>query len=327
MVGGKTINDDHPKGVITVTEVIKYSSNIGTAKIGVMLGAERMLRYLNDFGIGRVTGLRIPGEVRGLIRSPATIRPLELANTAFGQGVTASPLQLALALAGLVNGGVRMTPYLVDAVLDRYGEVETWNEPRVDRRVVSERTAQQLGRMMEAVIEEGGTGTKAAVPGYTVAGKTGTAQKVENGVYSPTKRVSSFSGYLPVEDPVVAIVVVVDTPTVGSKYGGLVAGPVFSEIGAFTMRYLGIQPTKPEEVAAEEPVVEPEPLPIEILPDGEGGWRLPDLRGRTMRSVVTALQPTGVSLSMSGNGRLVGQSPPAGSRIAPGESVFLSFAE
>lgn len=341
-IGGKIINDDHPKGVITASEVIKYSSNIGTAKIAMMLGAERTLRYLSDFGFARPTGLKIPGEVRGLMRAPASIRPLELATTAFGQGVTASPIQLAAALAALSNGGVRMVPYIIDAVLDRYGEVETWNEPRVERRVVSEHTAGQLIRMMETVIEEGGTGTRAAVPGYTVGGKTGTAQKVENGIYSPTKRVSSFAGFLPAEDPTVAIVVVVDSPTVGSKYGGIVAGPAFSEIGAFTMRYLGIKPTAEPGSAApgsaasgsaapgsaapvEAPVVDVQPLPIEILPDGEGGWVLPDLRGRTMRAAVTALQPAGVALSLSGNGRVVGQSPTPGSRIAPGDAVFLSF--
>ena len=325
-IGGKIINDDHPKGVITVSEVIKYSSNIGTAKIAMMLGAERTLRYLSDFGFARATGLKIPGEVRGLMRSPASIRPLELATTAFGQGVTASPIQLAVALAGLSNGGVRMVPYIVDAVLDRYGEVETWNEPRVERRVVSERTSGQLIRMMETVIEEGGTGTRAAVPGYTVGGKTGTAQKVENGVYSPTKRISSFTGFLPAEDPAVAIVVMVDSPTVGSKYGGIVAGPAFSEIGAFTMRYLGIKPTvTPEAEADAATVVDVHPLPIEIVSDGAGGWVLPDLRGRSMRAAVTALQPAGVALSLSGNGRVVGQSPTPGSRIAPGDAVFLSF--
>jgi cell division protein FtsI (penicillin-binding protein 3) len=340
-IGGRTIRDDHPKGVISVADVIKFSSNIGAAKMGFMLGPERLIGYLKNFGIARPEGLGLPGEVPGLIRNPATIRPLELATTAFGQGVTASPVQLAAAMSTIANGGLRMIPYLTDAILDREGEVETRFEPRVDRQVITSETATTTALMMEGVTEDGGTGTRARVEGYRVAGKTGTAQKVENGVYSATKRVSSFVGFLPADHPVVTISVMVDSATVGSKYGGMVAAPVFSEIGEFVMRYMGI-PTEPplvtETVASEDgepppppkpapkPVVpSPPPPPVELQPDGDGGWILPDLTGRSMRAAVSALQPAGVALQVNGEGRVAGQAPAPGSRISPGDSVYLRF--
>lgn len=325
-IGGRTIKDDHPKGVISVSEVIKFSSNIGTAKVAGMLGAERTLTYLKNFGFARPTGLGLPGEVAGLMRSPATIKPLELATTSFGQGVTASPVQLLAGISALANGGIRMMPMVVQAILDRHGEVESWYEPRVDRRIVSEETARITNAMMETVIEEGGTGTRAKVPGYRVAGKTGTAQKVENGVYSETKRVSSFIGFLPADRPEVAIGVLVDSPTVGSKYGGLVAAPVFSEIGSFTMNYLGVPPDPPAEpVTPRKEVAWTAPAPVEVTPSGDGAWILPDLTGRSLRNALTALQPTGVALTLSGQGKVIGQSPSPGTRIAPGDAVYLSL--
>lgn len=344
-VGSKTIRDDHAKGVISVTEVIKYSSNVGAAKLGFMLGAEKTLHYLSDFGFGRSTGLGLPGEVSGVMRTASSIKPIELATTSFGQGVTASPVQLAAGVAVIANGGLRMTPRLVDAVLDRHGEVEMAREPREDRRVVSERTARAVARMMETVTEPGGTGTRARVPGYRVAGKTGTAQKVENGGYSPTKRVSSFTGFLPADRPEVAIVVVVDTPTVGSKYGGIAAAPAFSSIGAFTMRYLGIAPD-PEDLvippAPGLPEVDPEAPPpapkvahraapfVSTLPSSPieltasaDGWVVPDLTGRSLRAALVAMQASGVDLQVDGSGRVASQEPLAGTAVAPGDRVVL----
>lgn len=350
VVGDKVIKDDHPKGVISVSEVIKYSSNIGTAKVGFKLGAEKMLSYLSDFGFGRGTALGLPGEVRGTMRRADNIRPIELATTAFGQGVTASPVQLVTAASALANGGVRMMPYIVDAVLDPQGQVEEVTEPRIDRRVISEETARTVSWMMESVTEDGGTGTRARVPGYGVAGKTGTAQKVQDGVYSPTKRVSSFVGFLPVDHPQVAMAIVVDSPTVGSRYGGIVSAPAFAEVGAFTMRYLGVPVDSPEVVAAaaaraaagvhEEGHVAPTPKPakaaavaalpvapgpVELIADGQGGWILPDLQGRSMRGALEGLAPAGLALQTDGYGRVAAQEPAPGTRVAPGDRVFLRF--
>ncbi len=347
-VSGKTISDDHPKGVISVSDVIKYSSNIGAAKLGFMLGPERVLTYLSDFGFARSTGLNLPGEVAGFMRKVDSIKPIELANTSFGQGITASPVQLAAAAATLANGGVRMKPYLVDAVLDRFGEVETVRAPQEDRQVVSPETAAQVAMMMQSVTEEGGTGTRARIDGYLVAGKTGTAQKVTNGVYGK-ERISSFVGFLPADRPEIAIAVSVDSPTIGSKYGGIVAAPVFSEIGAFTMRYLGVEPDpnvtfkaphlgldehghptgEPVEEAPHVVVSEAEPPPplppIEVVGDHEGGWVMPDLSGRTLRAALAGLDGTGLVLDVSGYGTLVAQSPAPGSPVRAGERVTLHF--
>ncbi len=346
-VGTKTIKDDHPKGVISVTEVIKYSSNIGAAKLGFMLGADKTLKYLKDFGFGRSTGLGLPGEVSGAMRSAANIKPIELATTSFGQGVTASPVQLAAGFGTIANGGMRMAPRLVDAILDRHGEVEVAREPREDRRVISEETAKVISRMMETVTEDGGTGTRARVPGYRVAGKTGTAQKVENGGYSATKRVSSFVGFLPADRPEVAIAVVIDSPSAGSKYGGIAAAPAFSSIGAFTMRYLGVAPDPEgtvvppapgitekegaeEHVAAAPKPVKKEPFvsklpagPVDVPVNGAGDWVVPDLSGRSLRAALAALEPSGADLRVDGSGRVVAQEPLAGTVLAPGDAVVL----
>ena len=345
-VGSKVIHDDHEKGIISVTQVIKYSSNIGAAKLGFMLGADKTLQYLRDYGFGRSTGLGLPGEVSGTMRTAANIKPIELATTSFGQGVTASPIQLVAGVATLANGGMRMAPRIVDAVLDRHGEVEMAREPREDRRVVSEKTARTMSRMMETVTEDGGTGTRARVPGYRVAGKTGTAQKVENGGYSATKRISSFIGFLPADRPEVAIAVIVDSPTVGSKFGGIAAAPAFSAIGAFTMRYLGIAPDAPGLVVApapgmpaedpeqpvaaaprparEEPFVTALPSePVELAANADGAWVLPDLSGRSLRAALAALEPSGLDLRVEGSGRVVSQEPLAGTPLTAGETVVL----
>ncbi len=347
VVGDRTIRDDHPKGSITVSEVIKYSSNIGAAKLGFKLGAERTLEYLKNFGFARSTGLGLPGDVAGQMRRLADIRPIELATTSFGQGITASPVQLVAAVATLANGGMRMSPRLVDAVLDRFGVEERVNEDRVDRRVVSEETARAVSVMMESVTEEGGTGTRARVPGYSVAGKTGTAQKVDGKGYSATARIGSFVGFLPASRPEVAIAVVIDTPTVGSKYGGIVAAPAFAEIGAFVMKYRGIAPDDvavPESLAVAAPagtdaaIVAGAPVshpatatprvergPLELVADGAGAWILPDLAGSTMRASLAAIAPSGLKVEVEGNGRLVAQVPAPGAHLSPGEVVRLRF--
>jgi cell division protein FtsI (penicillin-binding protein 3) len=325
-IGGKVIKDDHPKGVITLVEVIKYSSNIGAAKLAFMLGADRTLRYVRDFGFGERTGLGLPGEVSGQVRKADSIRTVELATTAFGQGVTASPVQLVAAVATLANRGERMVPRLVEAVLDRNGVEESQFAPRVHRRVISPETADTVARMMETVIEEGGTGTRAAIPGFRVAGKTGTAQVVENGVYSPTRRVSSFVGFFPAERPEFAIAVVVDSPTVGSKYGGIVAAPAFSAIGSFLARYYGIEPTEPVPGKAVAEVVAPGmPLPIELSAGPGETWSIPDLRGLPMRRVLAALAPSGVQVQVEGSGVVIDQSPAPGQALAAGQSLSLRF--
>ncbi|MBN1334782.1 MAG: transpeptidase family protein [Deltaproteobacteria bacterium] len=340
-VGASTIRDDHPHGVLTVDEVIKYSSNIGAAKITLRLGAEKAVAGLKDFGFGRPLRLGLPSEVSGFVRRPDRIRTIELATTAFGQGVTATPLHLALAVAALANGGVRMHPLLVKEVRNRQGEVLFANAPQEDRRVVGERAARETLEAMVQVTEPGGTGTRARVPGYRVAGKTGTAQKVVDGVYSPTARVSSFIGAVPADDPQVAIAVVVDTPTQGSRYGGIAAAPAFAHVAAAALRRRGVPanpaypepPCDPALASAPEP---PPPVPLQwpCTPDepvallqwaDRSALRVPDLEGLSKRDVLVVFQDSSLEVALWGHGLAVSQQPAAGSVVPPGARVEVRF--
>jgi cell division protein FtsI (penicillin-binding protein 3) len=334
-VGRSRIRDEHPHGLITVRELIKYSSNIGAAKLALQIGPDRFLASLRAFGFGERTAISLPGEREGVLRKPSQIRQIELATTAYGQGVTATPLQLAYALAALGNGGVRMRPRLVTRVEDVHGVPEYVQSPSAVTRVVSEDTAKLVVSMMEAVTEEGGTAIRARVPGYRVAGKTGTAQKVDDGKYG-AGRIGSFVGLVPAEAPEVAIVVTVDEPTVGSRYGGVIAAPAFAQIASGVMRHRGIPPSviEPEEDAlAGAPAPEatqpkntqletPNLPPLRLSWQGEG-WQVPDLTGQSLRDVVATAYPAGLSLALSGSGAVVSQRPPPGQILPPGGELQL----
>jgi cell division protein FtsI (penicillin-binding protein 3) len=343
VVGGKVIHDDHPHGAVSLSEVIKYSSNIGTAKLAFKLGAEKSLSYLTAFGFGRSTGLSLPGETRGTMRDAATIRPIELATTAYGHGVTATAVQLAYGMAALGNDGVRMQPMLVREVRDPNGNVIRVTEPEIDRQVVSVDSARKTVGMMLTVTEEGGTGTRARVDGYLVAGKTGTAWKhIEGGGYSETDRIGSFVGLVPAEAPRLAITVVVDSPTIGSKYGGIVAAPAFATIAEVSMRMLGVAPN-PALIASDKsndphgkpgvaPVVaavEPEPeapiAPPELQWMDDGRLRTPDLTGLSLRDALVTLQGAGLGVSMQGSGRVAEQEPDPGLPIPIGGRVEVTL--
>lgn len=336
-IGRTRIRDDHPRRVISLSEVVKYSSNIGTAKLALRLGADTFLDYVRAFGFGERTGIPLPGERKGVIRSPERIKPIELATTSYGQGMTSTPLQLAMATAALANGGVRMKPRLVTRIEDAHGVPEFVQKPTVAAQVVSPETAESLARMMVTVTEPGGTGTRARVPGYRVAGKTGTAEKVKDGRYSPTARIGSFVGFVPADDPVLAIVVSVDEPTRGSRYGGIVAAPVFAEIAGLALRHLGVAPDPEllEEPRASgqvahkgpAPVEENEPIPsggVRLTWNGDA-WTLPDLRGLPMRDVLVGLQGSGISVDVEGSGLVVSQNPPPGAPVAPGGTLAVAL--
>jgi cell division protein FtsI (penicillin-binding protein 3) len=319
------IHDDHPKGAITLTEVIKYSSNIGAAKLAFALGADLTLRYLADFGFGRSPGLGLPGETAGFLRPAAGIKPIELATVAYGHGVSVSNVQLAAAMAALANGGIRMEPQLVREVRDHAGHVVARFEPHVDRRVVSAATATRIVEMMTTVTETGGTGTRARVRGHRVAGKTGTAWKHEDGHYSSTDRIGSFVGIVPADAPRLAIAVAIDTPHEGSRYGGIVAAPVFADVAAGALRVLGVPPTveEPAEVAV-APLDEAAPIPIvgpELVVVDEASYLAPDLSGLSYRDALGALQGAGLPLATRGTGRVVDQTPQPGSVLRVGNTV------
>lgn len=344
-VGRNTITDTHAHEHLSIGEIIKFSSNIGAAKLALRLGPEVFLEGLRSFGYGRSVSLGLLGEIRGTVRSPDHVRTIELATTAYGQGVTASTLQLATAVSAVANGGLYVKPYVVREVRDRRGEVVYTREPEVDHRVIAEEHARAVARMMVGVTETGGTATRAAMEGYRVAGKTGTAWKVVDGKYSPTARVASFIGFLPADDPVVAMAVIVDTPTQGSSYGGLAAAPAFRRVAEAVVRHYGLPPDPdypPREndesttASREEAPVESPPLytgtgfwsrprPEHSLPrvawSDDGRYRLPDLSGLSLRDALVSLQGTGLEVALYGHGRVVGQRPPAGELLAPGRRL------
>lgn len=326
-IGRARIGDDHPHDVITVSEIIKFSSNIGSAKLAFMLGAETYLDYLQRFGFGTATGVELPYERDGFVRPADTIKPIELATTSYGHGMTVTAVQLASAVATIGNGGVRMRPRLLSRVIDEDGVPARIVEPEVVDRVISESTARAVTQAMVSVTEQGGTATRAQVPGFRVAGKTGTAWKVEDGKYT-NARIGSFIGFVPADDPALAIVVVVDDPREGSRYGGIVAAPAFAEIATHSLRHLGIEPSieVPADAALDTRQA-PFSTPVARAPltVKEQGWVLPDLTGATMREALAALQGTGLTVELQGSGHLAAMEPRPGEQVAPGGAVRLTF--
>jgi cell division protein FtsI/penicillin-binding protein 2 len=237
-VGGRVIHEAHDRGSVdySLTDIIAESSNVGAVKLGLALGKQGIFDYYTGFGFGTKTGVDFPGEARGTMPAPETWSRSSIGNIPFGQGMTATPLQLATGLSAIANGGEVVTPHLVASVP---GETSATIWPK--RRVISAATAKQMVGILERVVTNG-TGTAARVPGFDVAGKTGTAQVAKNGSYKNGGYEATFAGFLPAGDPRVLIVVVVDEPT-KTIYGGSVAAPAFSRLAQFTVDHLKIPPT------------------------------------------------------------------------------------
>lgn len=240
-IGGRTIHESHDRAAVswTLTDIVTQSSNVGAVKLGLALGEESLYDYFSRFGLTEKTGVDFPGEVKGWLGTPDSWSPSSLATITFGQGVSMTPLQLARALGAIANGGNLVTPHFL-----KESSVETDKAPRlVTERAISEETARQMCVVLTDVVNEG-TGSAAAVPGYEVAGKTGTAQKARTdgkAGYAQGKYVASFSGFLPAEDPRVLIIVNIDEPS-NSIYGGTVAAPTFARIAAYCVDHLKIPP-------------------------------------------------------------------------------------
>jgi cell division protein FtsI (penicillin-binding protein 3) len=241
-IGKRVIHDVHPHGLLSVREVIKYSSNIGASKIARHLGKDQFYQYIKKFGFSQETGVELPGEVRGYVPPSSQWRDINLATISFGQGISVTALQVVIAYATIANDGVLMRPYLVKEIRDATGTVIQKTEPTVSRRVLEAQHAHTLTEMLETVTQPGGTGLKAAVEGFSVAGKTGTAQKIAaHGKGYSNKCISSFVGYVPANDPALAIVVVIDEPK-GITYGGVVAAPAFSAMAQQILCYQRVYP-------------------------------------------------------------------------------------
>lgn len=239
-VGGKKVKDAHKHGVLTFEEVIQKSSNVGTIKIAMMLGRERLYNYIKKFGFGEKTGVDLPGEISGYVRPLSRWSGTSMGAIPIGQEVGVTALQILRAYSAIANGGYLVKPYVVSEIRSPEGKIVY--KAVIDReRIVSEKTAYTLREILKKVTQEGGTATTAKVEGNNVAGKTGTAQKYDPKTkrYSKDKYVSSFVGFIPAENPRIALIVVVHDPR-GAHYGGVVAGPVFRAISDEAMAYLNV---------------------------------------------------------------------------------------
>jgi cell division protein FtsI (penicillin-binding protein 3) len=325
--GARVIDEDrgHDYGLITFTDVIVRSSNVGAVKVALKLGAERMGSYVHRFGFGRRTSPDFPGESPGIVWSPDRLSDSALASVSMGYQVAVTPLQMAAAVSAVANGGELIEPRIVRAVIAGSRAVV----PRkVIRRAVSPATAAALTDMMEQVVERG-TGMLAKVPGFPVAGKTGTAQKVINGRYSPSDYNVSFVGFVPSRQPVFAIVVVIDSPRKVAPYGGTVAAPIFQRVADAALRLYGeppsINPAPPvivaRDAANQQPVFAPATVPAiaTLEAAGRGSATLvPDLRGLGARDALRTLARLGLTARVLGTGVVVDQDPPPGRPIERG---------
>ncbi|MCL2104667.1 MAG: penicillin-binding protein 2 [Kiritimatiellaeota bacterium] len=245
MYMGKPLHD-HVTGWMTVATALAKSSNIICAKIGLILGPQRMHTYLQDFGFGNPLGIELPGEEKGLLGNWKTWDKLTWSRVPIGQGVAVTGLQMVNAYSAIANGGKLMRPYVIDRVVSPTGEVIHQGMPEIIGEPIPPEVARAVREMLLGVTEEGGTGKRADVKGYTVAGKTGTAQHAVRGGYSTIDYFASFVGFVPARNPVFCVLVTVDRPR-PQHMGGYVAAPVFQKIATFTARYLEVPPDVPNE--------------------------------------------------------------------------------
>ena len=358
---GRVVHD-HATGSLTATEALAKSSNVAAIKLGQRLGNERLYEYMRRLGFGAKTGVELPGETAGLVRPVAKWQPGSIGSVPIGHEVGVTPVQMAAAYAAVANDGVRVAPHLVREVRDAEGRTVSRAEPE-SHRVVSAETARVLRRMMEEVTLKG-TARAAQLDGYTAAGKTGTAQKIDpkTRAYSQTKYVASFVGFAPIENPAVVIIVVIDE-AVGLHQGGQVAAPVFSAIANQVLPYLEVTPDREPEAkspaATGQLAAAPGAAPVQPTATGAGApaedesaarvasdtsvvtargdagvvyvaateraLLMPDLRGRSVREVARICERLGLELEARGEGRALRQSPEVGAAVASGQTVRIEF--
>ena len=329
-----TIHDWHQYGWLTFSEVLQGSSNVGSIKVGLTLGAERYYRYMTAFGFGSPTGVELAGESRGQLREPKRWSALSLPTLSLGQEVSVTALQMVAAVGVVANGGTLMRPRFVRAILDAEGREVRRFEPTAVRQVISKETAQTLTRILVRTVEQG-TGHNAAIPGYEVGGKTGTAQKLDPNTrrYSRAPGVLSFVGFAPADAPRFVTFVMLDEPK-NTKWGSEAAAPIFAAIGRDLLRYLDVSPrdaTPVQLVATAAGVTQLRednragPLTAAAEPS-DGVSRMPNVMAKTKRQVLALLAPLGVEVEMVGRGLVVHQEPPAGTPFDPAPTVRLTLA-
>ena len=334
-IGGSTIPDMHTYGVLSLEDVIVKSSNVGAIQIGLRTGPEHLIDYARRLGFGQRIARDVPGQSIGIVHDPRNLNARAVASVAMGYQVAVTPLQMASAVGAVANGGELMEPRVVRAIV-RDG-VRTERPRRTIRRALRAETASELTAIMEQVVERG-TARRAQIPGYTVAGKTGTAEKLIDGRYSDRDHNASFVGFAPSRTPQLAVLVMIDTPRGASFTGGAVAAPVFQRVVAAALRHLAVPPTlnpsPPVLVAARaEPPLAPRPIRHESAPPaatasgavdaGQYCCSMPDMRGLSAREALDVLGPLHVAVRLDGVGFVVGQEPPTGAPVEPGTAALL----
>ena len=355
-VAGRVIHDHHPFGSLTIAEALAKSSNVAAIKLGLRVGDETMYDYIKRFGFGSKTGIELPGETVGILRKVERWQQSSIGSIAIGQEVGVTPVQMVAAFGALANDGVRIAPHLIREVRNPDGSIAYRAQPE-QRRVISAETAAALRGMLEAVTLSG-TAKKAQLDGYSAAGKTGTAQKIDpkTKAYSATKFVGSFVGFAPVSNPQVVIIVVIDEPA-GAYHGGDVAAPIFREVAEQILPSLNVMPdietsstpeliaktnedperaAKEREEKAQSEQQRQATMPTVDSTGGRGGevvyavatkkaMLMPDLRGRSVRDVARTCAQLGLQVEARGEGKVLKQRPSAGTEVNTGQVIYVDF--
>jgi cell division protein FtsI (penicillin-binding protein 3) len=336
-VGGKQIHDHGHHQWLDLQEIVEVSSNIGAAKIALDLGADRYYRGLRAFGFGRPTGIDLPGEAGGIVRPARTWQQIDLANHGFGQGIAVTAIQLASAYGAIANGGVWMRPFVVKAAYDADGSPIFVHTPQALGRVISPTVAHSANVILRSVVNgEDGTGRRAAIDDFVVAGKTGTAQMINaaTGAYYQNRLVGSFVGFVPADNPRLVILVVLEDVGHGHM-GGLIAAPVFSEIAAGALSRLNVTSRRADyDSASLLPVASPaaeswtaEENPVEPQRDRVRDARsVPDFRGLSLRGALRMAAGRELNIQVEGSGYVIAQRPAAGQPL-DGTPIRLTLGE
>jgi len=332
--GGKTISDTHKLGNATPAQIIKYSSNIGIAKLAIRMTYQQYYESLRRFGFGQRTGIDLAAEAAGSLKFYKTWYPIDAATKAYGQGIAVTGLQMLMATAALGNGGRMMTPFVVLEQISPDGIGSRKNNPTIAGRAVSAKIAKEVLKMMVEVTEDGGTGTRAAVTGFPIAGKTGTAfhYHPRTGQPDPSRRVVSFVGLVPGDEPILGILVVADEPP-GRTYGGTVAAPAFREIAEKTLDYLGVYSEQRQDEATlvselEKNIVYAAPENHGVTMDKRlfGADQAPDFRGLSIRAARSLAHRMTIDMTFEGSGVAIKQEPAPGQTLAENRQITGVFA-
>lgn len=319
--------DGEGNGDVTFTDIIKNSLNTGFVQVGLRIGAERLMNYAKKFGFGDRTGIELPGEEYGILfESAKDMVGSDIATMSIGQSIAATPIQLIMAVSSLANDGVLLQPRLIREIKNADGTVYEAHEDKiVVRQTVSEQTAATMRQLLEKVVSEGG-GVRAQVAGYRIAGKTGTAEKLNDigSGYESGAYIASFVGFAPVDNPRIAVIVMIDDPAGNSYYGGVVAAPVAGKILSEVMRYLDILPE--ETIEAELPKsVRQAPTEMPTVEEKSGMVEVPDVRGKTMKEAMRALRSAGLTMVPEGTGVAVEQNVAPYSSAQANSEVRVRF--